>query len=240
MNAHDLEQLIRNRFAPPVYAFLPHVRNQTGYSKDIRTADALAMCLYPSRGLYLNGFEIKVCRSDWLVELKNPDKAEDIAYYCDFWWVVAPKDVVKTDEVPVNWGLMNPFGQTLKIIKQAKQLKSNPLDKVFVAAILRRAVEYILPDVKINAAYKNGYESGRKSANESFDIEKQEHRNLEEVVKKFYEDSGVNINNGWNKDKIGNAVKMIINNEHLRIKDELNSLLNTAERIVAHIKEMVI
>lgn len=236
MDAHDLEQLIRNRFAPPSYAFLPQVRNQTGYSKGIRTADALAMCLFPSRGLYLNGFEIKINRGDWLKELKT-DKAEDIAYYCDFWYVVAPVDIVKVEEVPASWGLMNPFGRTLRIVKKAEKLKSNPLDVVFVAAILRRAVEYILPEAKINAAYKDGRESGLKDADERFNFERNEHINLQECVKKFTEDSGVNINDWWSKDRIGTAVKMVLNNEHFRIKDELNRLLGVAENIVTSIKE---
>lgn len=65
--AGDIEKLLRNRYSPPEYAFLPQVRNQTGYSRQIRTADALVMSLYPSRGLYLSGFEIKINKSD----LKN-------------------------------------------------------------------------------------------------------------------------------------------------------------------------
>ena len=47
--------------------------------------------VWPSRGLYLHGFEIKVHRNDWLRELKNPAKAEEIAGYCHFWWVVATR-----------------------------------------------------------------------------------------------------------------------------------------------------
>ena len=58
-------KLLRYRFCQPEWAFLSQVRNGTGYLRTTRTADALAMSLWPSRGLHLYGFEIKVRKSDW-------------------------------------------------------------------------------------------------------------------------------------------------------------------------------
>lgn len=75
-------ELLRRRYPAPAWAFLEEVRNQTGYARTIRTADALAMSLYPSRGLHLHGFEVKVSRADWFRELNDPKKAEEIAAYC--------------------------------------------------------------------------------------------------------------------------------------------------------------
>jgi len=99
----DLEEKLSYKFSTPAWAFLPQVRNGTGYLRNTtRTADAIAMSLYPSRGLDLHGFEIKVSRTDWLGELKNPEKAEAIAQFCDYWWIVAPKEIINLDEVPYN------------------------------------------------------------------------------------------------------------------------------------------
>lgn len=239
-NASDLEEKIRNRFCSPAYAFIPQVRNQTGYQKDIRTCDALAMGLWSSRGLFLNGFEIKVSRNDWLNELKNPEKAEEIAQYCDFWWVVAPRDVVKVDEVPVNWGLMIPFGHTLKVIKKAEQLKTANIDKLFLAAILRRAQESIAPEQKINKAFKEGKDEGEKQANEFFSYERKEHQKLKERIKKFEIASGISIEYEWDIEKIGEVVKQVLDGNHTRAKEQLQSLLQNAENIVEFIKKSLI
>ena len=100
--ASDIEDLLSNRFCAPAWAFLPQVRNGTGFLNVTRTVDAIAMGLWPSRGLYMHGFEIKVRRGDWLNELRNPEKAEEIGQFCDFFWVVAPKEVIKFEEVPDN------------------------------------------------------------------------------------------------------------------------------------------
>jgi hypothetical protein len=89
MTAKELTKLLSERYKGPEYAFLPQVRNQTGYGNTrdgIRTADGLALSLYPSRGIHLHGFEIKVSRSDWLTEKAFPAKADAIGKYCHFWW----------------------------------------------------------------------------------------------------------------------------------------------------------
>ena len=60
--------LLALRYAPPAYAFFEEVRAQTGYAAG-GSADGLALSLWPSRGIELHGFEVKVSRSDWLREL---------------------------------------------------------------------------------------------------------------------------------------------------------------------------
>ena len=156
VKAEEIINLLRNRFCPPAWAFMPQVRNGTGFQSVTRTADAIAMGLWPSRGLYLHGFEIKVYRGDWLNELKQPEKAETIAQFCDYWWIVAPKDLIKVEEIPPLWGLMIPHGSTTKIIKEAKQFTPKPIDKLFLAAILRRAHDIVTPEASLNKSFKEG------------------------------------------------------------------------------------
>ena len=233
----DIENLLSNRFSPPAWAFLPQVRNSTGYARTIRTADALAMGLYPSRGLYLHGFEIKINRGDWLNELKTPNKAEAIAKFCDYWWIVAPKDIVKIEELPSNWGLMIPHGATTKIVKEAKQIKSKNIDRLLLAGILRKAQEVITPTAELREEHKKGYDSGIKSAESDFKWEKEKHKELKQAVFEFEKASGIPINTWRDNKKMGEAVKLVLSGAHLRNKQRLEDLLKDAEKIVVDIKE---
>lgn len=119
------------------YALMFEVRDSTGHSGR-RSADAIAMNLWPSRGLLVEGFEIKVSRSDWLSELRKPAKAEVIATYCDRWWLATVPGIVKDGELPVSWGLMELEGAKLVRKVQAPTLEPKPLDRGFMAAMLRR------------------------------------------------------------------------------------------------------
>lgn len=91
------------------YAFLPQVRNAAGFDAT-RTFDAVAVDLWPSRGLTVDIFEIKVSRSDWQRELRKPDKAEDACKVADRFWIVAPAGCVKPGELPPTWGLIEVRG----------------------------------------------------------------------------------------------------------------------------------
>lgn len=82
-----------------------HVRSAAGFDAR-RTADALAIDTWPAKGLELHGFEVKCSRSDWLAELKQPDKSETFRRFCDRWWLVtADRDIVR-DDLPDGWGHM--------------------------------------------------------------------------------------------------------------------------------------
>lgn len=123
------------------------VANGTG-SRASRYCDALAMAVWPSRGLELHGFEIKVSRQDLMRELKDPSKAEEIACYCDYWWIVlGDAKLCKAEEIPRNWGLLAPAADDKKlvVVKAAVKLKAKAMDRTFLAAILRRAHEAYAP-----------------------------------------------------------------------------------------------
>lgn len=119
----------------------------SGAGTATRYADAIAMNLWPSRGLAIHGFEVKVSRGDWLRELKNPAKADVISAYCDYWWVVAPEGIVLAGELPHGWGLMVPNkGVKLRVVTKADNTAAKVVDRAFVAAMLRRAQDQA-PDV---------------------------------------------------------------------------------------------
>ena len=139
MKSNGIAQALRQRYGPPEWALFFEVADATG-GRATRRADAIAMNLWPSRGLAFHGFEIKVARYDWLRELKNPAKAEAVARYCDFWWLVAPAGVVKDYELPEAWGLLEVNGQgSIKQKAAAHKTDAAPHDRAFIASLLRSA-----------------------------------------------------------------------------------------------------
>lgn len=133
---------LARRFCAPEWACFRGVADATGAGHR-RTVDALLMNMYPSRGLTIEGVEIKVSRGDWLRELKKPSKQETVFRYCDrFWLAVGDPAIVRDGELPATWGLLVPGrGGKMKIATRAPELSPEPITKPFMAAILRRASE---------------------------------------------------------------------------------------------------
>ncbi len=135
----------------PRYSSAEHVKNQAGFFAG-RIADFIAIDCWPGGdGIELHGHEVKVSRSDWLAELKQPDKAEAFKRYMDRWWLVVPDaSIVKPGELPEDWGLLTLVkcdwpgyglrdlgGQKLRAKKQAPRLNPEPLPKEMLATLMR-------------------------------------------------------------------------------------------------------
>lgn len=218
---------LSRRYPAPAFAFLTEVRNQTGFQKQERTADAIVMSLYPSRGLTLHGFEIKASRSDWLKEMRSPDKAEAIQAYCDRWWlVVGAASIVQDSELPETWGLLVPSGNGLKVKVDAPKLEAKELDRSFVASILRVADRASEQDLE--AARLLGVKQGRES---EASYRRGGLKKLKEAVATFEKASGVEIST-WNGERIGEAVKFVLAGKHLTLQRSLQSLRTQAQRII--------
>jgi len=160
-------EALEQRFPRPEYALFYEVANATGFAAK-RRADAIAMSLYPSRGLGLIGFEFKIQRSDWLRELDNPQKAEDMIESVDRWYVVSAQGVVKKNEVPSTWGWLRAQKDgSLRLVEPAPQIREpRPVSREFLAAILRRADEYGSDQSEVAKARREGFEAGRKKVME--------------------------------------------------------------------------
>ncbi len=130
---------LADRFADPEWALFFEVSNGTGGNRT-RSADAVALNLWPSRGMELHGVEVKISRGDWQRELKDPAKSSAIMQYCDRWWLaVNDEGIVFPGELPPTWGLLVPKGKKLVAKVEAPKLEAKPLDRTFVAAVLRRS-----------------------------------------------------------------------------------------------------
>lgn len=107
-----------------------------------RRLDAVSMGMWASRGHLLTGYELKTSRSDWLGELKDPSKAEELARFCDrFFLVIGDAKVADIGEVPPKWGLMVARGNGLSTVRDATPLEPEDRPDYFLASLLRRAVK---------------------------------------------------------------------------------------------------
>ena len=129
------------------YACLFEVANGTG-SNASRAADIVVLNLWPSRGMDFNGYEVKTARSDWLRELKQPEKAWPVMQYMDRWWLLAAPGVAKLDEIPSNWGFMEFNGVKSRVLKPAPKLEPKAVTKTFLGALLRKPVRDVEGMVK--------------------------------------------------------------------------------------------
>jgi len=221
MTESVLVAALQTRYPKAEYAFLEQVRNSTGLSRHVRTADALALSLWPSRGLHLHGFEIKQYGGDWKREKVNPAKAEEIARFCDYWWLVITHSSVITDrsEIPEPWGLLQPDdeGKKLVIVKPAVKNESpEPWTRGFMAAILRNASDASEPAravaAKLEAARQAGITVGQgKSPENEAERELKRLRELETRVEQFEKASGLSIRYGYaGPEKVGAAVGVVL------------------------------
>ena len=126
------------RYPTGSHALLWEVANGTGTHQK-RFADAVAIGLWPSHGHEIEGIEIKISRGDWLNELKQPEKSQEVYQYCNRWWLAAPKGMVEVDELPQTWGLLELVTDTIRVKKRAPALTPSVLNINFVAALIRRS-----------------------------------------------------------------------------------------------------
>jgi Arc/MetJ family transcription regulator len=103
-------------------------------------SDAISMQTWPSKELTVCGYEVKATRSDWLRELNSPSKNRAWQDQCHEWYIVAPKDVVKLEELPTSWGLMVPVGaDKLRIASRSERPGRDTVDLDLLAAVFRAA-----------------------------------------------------------------------------------------------------
>lgn len=200
----EIAGLLAKKYSPPEYAFLTQVRNGTGCARAVdRTADALAFSLWPSRGLSVSGFEIKISKSDLKSEIANPEKAEAIAQYCDYWWIAVPDSGVLGDlQVPSAWGVMLCNDGQVIIAREATKTASKPLDRLMVCAIMRRAQEEMPQELEIRKREKLAYERGRVCGEaikrSNVKGQQEEYAQLVGNIKKFHAATGIDIQQNYN------------------------------------------
>lgn len=173
-----LEALRQGPFREPAHAWLYEVRNGTGYKRQERYADGLVVSLWPSRGIWFAGIEVKVDRQDWKHELDDPTKSAEIQRFCDFWYLATPDGIVKPGELPEKWGhyIVSADGKKASLAKEAPRLETQPLSRDFVASVLRNA----------SVGQKSARQAGRDEVWREFQ-EKHGASAVAELEKKLYD-----------------------------------------------------
>lgn len=133
-------QMIRNalakKYQTPEWYLGFEVGNSTGLGCN-RHADAVAINAYPSKGYETRGFEIKVSRADLSKELENGIKSEEIAMFCDYWFLVVPAGLAKGFTLPPTWGVMEYRDGKITQTQPAAKLDKSAPSKGFLCAMLR-------------------------------------------------------------------------------------------------------
>lgn len=93
--------------------------------------------------MQLHGLKVKVSRTDWLTELRNPSKAEAIRPYLNRWWLVVPDVGIVRDDLPTGWGLIvAPPGQAPRVRTPASANPDpQPLPRPLLGALLRATAQ---------------------------------------------------------------------------------------------------
>lgn len=153
LRASDIRTAMSKTWAGPEWAIMWEVNEATGAGRG-RSADAVMMSLWPSRGLELHGVEIKVSRSDWKREAADPTKAEAVAKFCDRWWIhTSPGVVHDVSEVPPMWGLREWDGARWTTRREAQRRENVPdPSRSFLAALLRRADNIVTDMIRESTA----------------------------------------------------------------------------------------
>lgn len=235
--AEQLELRLALRYRGDDAEILFGVRNDAGFRAD-RTADAIAIGLWPSTGCYLQGFEIKVARSDWLRELKDGAKSEAFMPYMDFWWLVAPREVVKDEELPPGWGLLVPVGEDkLRVARQATRNESpKPMPRGMLAALVKRASTRKALKEELAASYREGVKDGRAQASRSQNWDVERARGLREQVERFAKETGIQVEGFWEHAALRQAYALVKSGGHLDLSKRLGYAATNVERLAQELR----
>ena len=119
------------------YAVAEHVKSAGAFDQH-RTADMIVMDLWKTGGYSLHGHEVKVSRSDWLREKRDPEKAAEFVRFVNYWWIVVPdRRLVRDEEIPHGWGLLVLRGQALEAAVKAVRHDALAMPPSRLAALLR-------------------------------------------------------------------------------------------------------
>jgi hypothetical protein len=238
--ATDVRAALMNRYRAPEWATFFEVANSTGGGA-VRSADAVAMSLYPSRGLRLHGFEIKVSRSDWLHELKQPDKSVAVQRFCDHWWIVTPADIIREGELPPTWGHLVLKGNGLNCAVKAPPLDRDQWEPAFLAALLRRGHDAREKAIRDGVAEAMATERAaiaaevKRQVDQEISIRAGRHDEAVRQLKAIRDAAGMEPERYFDGEGFGKAIAMVHRAGVVETYGGLNALANHARRLVEQI-----
>lgn len=138
LSAAQLVGEVRSRYPRPEW----HCEAEVTLAN--RRLDVVAFNLWGARGYRIVGFEIKVSRGDWLRELAAFEKSAEWHAVVDAFYVVTPGGLVKPEELPAGWGLLELRGSRMFTKVQAAARAPRPdLPREISARFLGRVLEQL-------------------------------------------------------------------------------------------------
>lgn len=146
MNADQIYLAIRQRHKLPQWVLVRELRLNCGWAP--QRIDAWAMNCHPSKGCWRIAYEIKLSRSDFRAEKKDPEKRKTAMAVADFFYFAAPRGLIAPMDVPDDCGLLAVYesGRSM-ILKRAPRTNAKGPDWWFVAAVLRNLTDARLKDL---------------------------------------------------------------------------------------------
>jgi len=252
INAEGMRRLLAGRYSSPEWFITFEVPVNDGDGG--RRIDALAISRIASRGHEVHAIEIKVNRSDWGAELKNPSKAEGWGLIADRFYVATPKGLVSPVEIPAGWGLYQPATNGLQEVVVAslnpwREIGKDPIDRRKWVFLLRRALDADESTVKVlvEKAYKDGETYGEKQGEATY---RRNQGNLEyqlaeikREVQRFEKASGIKVADwesfgfGNDSEERGRMVRKLIAGE--KVIDRLDNIRRNLEGMINDIDETI-
>lgn len=235
MTLAEIQNALEIKYAPPSWAFFSEVKAAVGFG--VRRADGIAIAMWRSLGLEILGFEIKRSRSDWLREIKNGGKSEEIFQYCDRWWIVVDNpEIVRSEELPSTWGLQHATPRGLRTIVAAPKLKPKPAGIEFVAEVLRRQFNSDRRPEALIKEYERGFANGERRIQTESEYKitrlQDENARLQRSLAEFEKISGIRID-GWNGGIVGAQLRAMRELDLDRLRRFAISVQQAAKEIAA-------
>lgn len=207
----QVNQMLFNKYTEKgEHLLLFNVPNVVGVAQ-ARRCDAVALGMWQSSGRLIQGFEVKISRSDWLRELKDVTKADPFIEQCDRWWLVTGHQAVaKSEEIPDAWGWMTATKTGLRIQRPPKPLPQDKdtMRRLWAFALLRVAADRSAENETMRTANEKRQAEWQRQADERLKSEiariNPAYERLREQVDKFEAASGMKLED-W---RLGNVGKL--------------------------------
>lgn len=142
-NAASIVEALYSHYRARGYLCLHELRPGTGFTAagNAGGIDFWCMHQWPSKRLARIAFEIKVSRSDFLREMKAPQKQKFALAYSNQFYFVTPPNLVTRRDLRPEAGLIEVAADgTLREVLKAPWRESRPPSWTFMAAVMRRLI----------------------------------------------------------------------------------------------------
>lgn len=129
-----------NRHSRDCWMWYEDLRTGTGYGESCeQSIDVWTMSAWPSHNYERIAYEIKVSRSDFLREIKQPNKRALALLYSNKFYFVAPQGILKPADMPPEAGLVEIQEGRAFVTVSAPWRDTPPPSWRFLASVARQS-----------------------------------------------------------------------------------------------------